>query len=64
MWANLGHFLFIFAFSKYNDKYRTKFEHKRIDGVLGIRTWDRRMVGADKSTKVWWSPWINIFVPK
>ena len=22
-------------------------------GVLGIRTWDRRMVGADKSSELW-----------
>ena len=26
---------------------------KSIDGVLGIRTWGRRMVGADKTTELW-----------
>ena len=25
---------------------------KSIDGVLGIRTWGRRMVGADKTTEL------------
>ena len=29
---------------------------KRIDGVLGIRTRGRRMVGADKSTELWQPP--------
>ena len=26
---------------------------KSIDGVLGIRTWGRRMVGADETTELW-----------
>ena len=25
-----------------------------VDGVLGIRTWGRRMVGADETTELWW----------
>ena len=29
---------------------------KSIDGVLGIRTWDRRMVGADKTMELWQPP--------
>ena len=29
---------------------------KSIDGVLGIRTRDRRMVGADKTTELWRPP--------
>ena len=32
-------------------RYSTKFDFKSIDGVLGIRTWDRRMVDADESTE-------------
>ena len=27
---------------------------KSVDGVLGIQTWGRRMVGADETTKLWW----------
>ena len=26
---------------------------KSIDGVLGIRTWGHRMVGADETTEIW-----------
>ena len=29
---------------------------KSIDGVLGIRTWGCRMVGADKTTELWRHP--------
>ena len=29
---------------------------KSIDGVLGIQTWGRRMVGADKTTELWRPP--------
>ena len=29
---------------------------KSIDGVLGIRTWGRRMVGADETTELWRPP--------
>ena len=29
---------------------------KSIDGVLGIRTWGRRMVGADETNEQWWPP--------
>ena len=32
---------------------------KSIDGVLGIRTRDRRMVGADKTTELWRPPKCN-----
>ena len=32
-----------------------------IDGVLGIRTWGRRTVGADKTTELWWPP-VNIYL--
>ena len=27
---------------------------KSIDSVLGIRTWDRGIVGADETTELWW----------
>ena len=29
---------------------------KRVDGVLGIQTRDRKMVGADETTELWWPP--------
>ena len=29
---------------------------KSIDGVLGIRTWGRRMVGADETMELWQPP--------
>ena len=34
---------------------------KSIDGVLGIRTQGRRMVGADKTTELWRPPDFSIF---
>ena len=29
---------------------------KSIDGVLGIQTWGRRIVGTDETTELWWPP--------
>ena len=29
---------------------------KSVDGVLGIRTWGRRMVGADETKELWRPP--------
>ena len=29
---------------------------KSVDAVLGIRTWDSKIVGADDSTELWWHP--------
>ena len=36
---------------------------KSIDGVLGIQTCDRRRVGADDTTELWWPDIIrgNVF---
>ena len=31
----------------------TKFDYKSVDGVRGIQTQDRRMVGKDESTELW-----------
>ena len=31
-----------------------RYERKSIDGVLGIWTWNRKMVGTDESTELWW----------
>ena len=39
-------------FSQCNDKYSPMFDFKSKDGVLGIRTRDRRMVGTDESTEL------------
>ena len=36
-----------------------KLTFKSVDGVLGIRTLDRRMVGADESTEQWRIPDID-----
>ena len=33
---------------------------KRVDVVLGIRTWGHRMVGVDWSIEVWWPPSIEL----
>ena len=44
------------SFSQYNDKYSPIIDYKNIDGVLGIWTRDRRMVGEDKSTELWRPP--------
>ena len=37
---------------------------KSLDGVLGIRTRGRRMVGADKTTELWRPPWALKLVKK
>ena len=34
---------------------------KSVDGVLGIRTWGGRMVGADESTELWRRPDNRLF---
>ena len=34
-----------------------------IDGVLGIQTRGRRMVGADETTELWRPPNSNLFMP-
>ena len=36
-------------------QYQYKIEKSK-DGVLGIRTWGRRMVGAVKTTELWRPP--------
>ena len=47
-------FDFILSFSQHNDKYSTKFDYKwkKRGCVLGIRTWDCRVVGADESIEL------------
>ena len=40
------------AFSQHNGKYSTNLTTKRVDDVLGTRTWGGRMVGADESIEV------------
>ena len=35
---------------------------KSVDGVLGIRTRGRRMVGADETTELWRPPNLYIFI--
>ena len=53
-------FFFIGLFSLFSffshDKYSTKFtiNDKSVDGVLLTQTLSGRMVGADKSTELWW----------
>ena len=52
-WANPG--LFLFYFCSFLVPISTQIE-KSIDGVLGIRTRGRRMVGADETTELWRPP--------
>ena len=44
-----------------NNNRITKFDYKQknVYGVLGIRTWDRRMEDANESTEQWWPPSYN-----
>ena len=44
------------SFSQHND-----YKWKSVDGMLGIRTRDRRMVGTDESTELWWPHSIALF---
>ena len=34
---------------------------KSLDGMLGIQTCDRRIVGVDKTTELWWPSLIKQF---
>ena len=52
-WANPGLYLFIFVLFTLQFQYKLK---KSVDGVLGIRTRGRRMVGADETTELWRLP--------
>ena len=51
---NLAYLCFFLLLSQYNSKYCTKFGYIKVS-VDGIRTLDRRMVGADESTELWLS---------
>ena len=48
------------SFSHCNDNYRQTINEKSIDGVLGIRTWDHKMVGAGEPTEQWQPPNVKI----
>ena len=53
----MGLFLDIFILvSKHWQVQHKIWQYHRIDGVLGIRTRNRRMVGADESTELWRPP--------
>ena len=52
-WANPG--LFLFYFHSFLVTISIQIE-KSIDGVLGIRTPGRRMVGADETSELWRPP--------
>ena len=53
-WANPGLFFLNFVlFSLQFQYYKLK---KSIDGVLGIQTRGRRMVGSDDTTELWRLP--------
>ena len=51
--ANPG--LFLVYFHPFLDTISIQIE-KNVDGVLGIRTRGRKMVGADETTELWWPP--------
>ena len=53
---NPASFCFFSSFYQNNDKYCKKIYYQSVDGVLGIRTRDRRMVGGNKSTELWRPP--------
>ena len=44
--------LFVY-FSYFLDTISIMQIEKSLDGVLGIRTWGHRMVGADETTELW-----------
>jgi len=54
IWANPG--LFFVYFRTFLKTISIIQNAKNIDGVLGIRTQGRRMVGADKTTELWCPP--------
>ena len=64
-WAKPGLFLFIFDIflNTLTNTYSTKFGYKRLDNVLGIRTRDRRFVGADETAELDWPP-LKLKFPK
>ena len=53
IWPNPG--LFFVYFSPFHITNQLQIE-KSIDGVLGIRTQGRRMVGAEETTELWRPP--------
>ena len=53
-WANAGLF-FVYFRSFLVNTISIQIE-KSVDGVLGIQTQSRRMVGADKTTELWQPP--------
>ena len=46
------------SFCQSNVSFTIKNE-KSVDGVLGNQTLDPSMVGADKTTEIWWLPQCN-----
>ena len=52
-WANPG--LYFVYFCSFLITISIQIE-KSVDGVLGIRTWGRRMVDTDKTTELWRPP--------
>ena len=53
--------LFVY-FHYFLDTISTIHIEKSIDGVLGIRTQCRRMVGADEITELWRPPRVGLFI--
>ena len=58
-WAKSGLFWFIFVL--FSTQWQINIWLKSIDGVLGIRTRDCRMVGADESTELKRPPTVYLF---
>ena len=56
-WANPG--LFFVYVRTFLLTIKMQIE-KSIDGVLGIRTWGCRMVGADETTELWRPPHVKL----
>ena len=53
---NLASFLFIFVLFSFQIQFQRYKLKKSIDGVLGIRTRGRRIVGTDKTAELWRPP--------
>ena len=62
MGQNPASFCLFCPFSQNNSKYSANLEYKSVNGVHGIRIRYCRMVGADKSTKLWRPTYKKIFL--
>ena len=60
IFLKMGRFRPLFYFRPFLITISIQIE-KSVDGVLGIRTRGRRMVGADETTELWRPPYLNLY---